>query len=43
MSILKKKKQSDYTSIVGCGRLGANLADTLSEEGENVLILDKEK
>ena len=30
MSILKKKKQSDYTIIVGCGRLGANLSDTLS-------------
>ena len=43
MSILKNKKQSDYTIIVGCGRLGANLATTLSEEGENVLILDKEK
>ena len=43
MSILKNKKQEDYTISVGCGRLGANLANTLSEEGENVLILDKEK
>ena len=43
MSILKNKRQADYTIIVGCGRLGANLANTLSEEGENVLILDKEK
>ena len=42
MSILKNKKQADYTIIVGCGRLGANLANTLSEEGENVLILDRE-
>ena len=32
-----------YTVIVGCGRLGADLANTLSEEGESVLILDKNK
>lgn len=41
--LFKNKKQSSYTVIIGCGRLGANLANTLSEEGENVLILDKEK
>ena len=43
MTLFKNKKQSSYTVIIGCGRLGANLANTLSEEGENVLILDKEK
>ena len=43
MTLFKDKKQSSYTVIIGCGRLGANLANTLSEEGENVLILDKEK
>ena len=43
MTRFKNKKQSSYTVIIGCGRLGANLANTLSEEGENVLILDKEK
>ena len=32
-----------YTVIVGCGRLGANLANILSERGENVLIIDKNK
>ena len=37
------KKQPDYTIIIGCGRLGANLASTLSEQGGNVLILDVEK
>ena len=42
MTLFKNKKQSSYTVIIGCGRLGANLANTLSEEGENVLILDKE-
>ena len=43
MTLFKNKKQSSYTVIIGCGRLGANLANALSEEGENVLILDKEK
>ena len=43
MSLFNRKKKSSYTIIVGCGRLGANLANTLSEEGENVLILDKSK
>ena len=43
MTLFKNKKQPSYTAIIGCGRLGANLANTLSEEGENVLILDKEK
>ena len=43
MTVFKNKKQSPYTVIIGGGRLGANLANTLSEEGENVLILDKEK
>ncbi|MCI6886442.1 MAG: TrkA family potassium uptake protein [Lachnospiraceae bacterium] len=43
MTLFKNKKQSSYTVIIGCGRLGANLANTLSEEGENVLILDEDK
>ena len=43
MTLFKNKKQSSYTVIIGCGRLGANLANTLFGEGENVLILDKEK
>ena len=43
MTLFKSKKQPSYTVIIGCGRLGANLANTLSGEGENVLILDKEK
>lgn len=43
MTRFKNKKQSTYTVIIGCGRLGANLANTLSEGGENVLILDKNK
>ena len=33
-----KKKTKDYTVIIGCGRLGASLAGTLSDEDRNVLI-----
>lgn len=41
MNIFSKTKDTDYTIIIGCGRLGANLANTLSENGTNVLIMDK--
>ena len=34
------KKNGGYTIIAGCGRLGANLANTLSGSGENVVIID---
>lgn len=37
----RKHDIKDYTIIIGCGRVGANLANTLSEAGENVLILDE--
>jgi trk system potassium uptake protein TrkA len=40
---MKRKKPDDYVIIIGCGRLGANLANTLSENGNNVLIIDKNK
>ncbi|MGN1025213.1 MAG: NAD-binding protein, partial [Faecousia sp.] len=43
MSMAKIKKRTAYTIIAGCGRLGANLANNLSEEGENVLIVDTQK
>ena len=38
-----KKKSEDYTVIIGCGRLGANIANTLSDSGKNVLIMDADK
>ena len=38
MKLLHKKE--DYIIIVGCGRLGANLANTLSDDNGNVLIMD---
>ena len=38
-----QKTDSSYIIIVGCGRLGANLASTLSDEDGNVLIMDSSK
>lgn len=43
MKFFDMRKKDDYTIIIGCGRLGANLANTLSNEGENVLIMDETK
>ncbi|MGC6176935.1 potassium channel family protein [Lacrimispora sp. 38-1] len=40
---INKQKNENYTIIIGCGRLGANLANTLSDSGEDVLIIDKNK
>ena len=40
---LFQHKKPDYTVIVGCGRLGANLANSLSDEGSNVLIMDRDR
>ena len=36
-------KSHDYTIIIGCGRLGANIANTLSNKGSDVLIIDSNK
>lgn len=36
-----KKEIENYTIIIGCGRLGSNIANTLSNEEENVLMIDK--
>lgn len=43
MGLFTTKKTADYMIIIGCGRLGANLANTLSDGGGNVLIMDKDK
>lgn len=40
MGLFKERKKKEYIIIVGCGRLGAKLADTLSESGKKVLIID---
>lgn len=39
----KKMNSGKYTIIVGCGRLGANLANELSDKGENVLVIDSDE
>jgi trk system potassium uptake protein len=38
-----KTDSNAYTIIVGCGRLGANLANALSDAQGNVLIMDMNK
>lgn len=43
MKLFDAKESSKYTVIIGCGRLGANLANTLYHDGGNVLIIDKDK
>lgn len=42
MKFFETKKNDTYTVIIGCGRLGANLANTLSNESKNVLIMDED-
>jgi len=42
-SYKKQTKGDDYMVIIGCGRLGANLANTLSDCEKNVLIIDNSK
>ncbi len=36
-----KKTVENYTIVIGCGRLGVTLANTLSDKGGNVTIIDK--
>ena len=43
MKLFETKKKNDYVIIIGCGRLGANLASALSDDGGNVLIMDKNR
>ena len=36
-------KQKKHTIIIGCGRFGAALAGSLSAEGQDVIVIDKDK
>lgn len=38
-----RKKENVYTVIIGCGRLGASLATELSNNNQDVLIIDSDK
>jgi len=39
----KNDIKKNFYIIIGCGNLGANLALTFSEQGEDVVIIDKNK
>ena len=41
MNFFKPKEKEEYTIIVGCGRLGAKIANALSDNEENVLVIDR--
>lgn len=41
MIFFKDKEQEEYTIIVGCGRLGAKIANAMSDKEENVLVIDR--
>jgi len=43
MKELTNKKSNSLTIIAGCGRLGASFANTLSDQEENVLVIDRDK
>ncbi len=44
MGVFMREKSIDsYVIIVGCGRVGANFANKLSDRDGNVLIIDKDK
>ncbi len=43
MSLFMNKLNGNHIIVVGCGRLGANLANTLSDDGKSVFIIDQNK
>jgi len=43
MKLFGRKEKADYIVIIGCGRLGGSLANALSDEGQDVLIIDSNK
>ena len=43
MKLFESNRNDDYVIIIGCGRLGANLANMLSNIGANVLIMDESR
>lgn len=38
-----KKESRAYTMIIGCGRLGASLANALSDQEASVAVVDKDE
>ena len=43
MRIFKEKKPKGITVIVGCGRLGSNIANSISDDGNDVIVIDKNR
>ena len=44
MNIMKKdSKKNKYVVIIGCGRVGASIANSLSEKNIDVTVIDKNK
>lgn len=44
MKLFKTEQKMDRLNlIIGSGRLGASLANDLSDQGENVVVIDKDK
>jgi len=43
MKLFTSKKNRGHIIIIGCGRLGANLANTLSDDEKSIVIIDKNK
>ena len=41
MGLFINSQANNYTIVIGCGRLGANLAGAISNSGGNVSIIDK--
>ena len=41
MKLFTNKKTVGYIIIIGCGRLGANLANTLSDGSGNIIVIDR--
>jgi len=43
MKLFTSKKNRGHIIIIGCGRLGANLANTMSDDEKSIVIIDKNK
>lgn len=43
MMFFNEKKTDRNIIIIGCGRLGSKIANTLSDKGESVLVIDKNR
>ncbi|WP_017470408.1 potassium channel family protein [Amphibacillus jilinensis] len=42
-TLISRVKQNKYSIIIGCGRLGSRIANELSANDEDVLIIDRDE